>query len=63
MPEKQPRGPAAGDLGLQEMLHMYHNYVKDFKYAQEIMDEQEDCQVVIRPDTMPTGEHWRGMEI
>ena len=44
---------------LQEMLHEHHSYVKLFKYALEQMEHREDCEVVIRPDKKPSGEHTR----
>ena len=46
-------------IGLQEMLHEHHSYVKLFKYALEQIGHREDCRVVIRPENRPSGEHQR----
>ena len=46
-------------LGLQELLHEHHSYVKVFKYALERLNSEEEFKVVIRPDKKPSGEHER----
>lgn len=46
-------------IDLQRMLHLHHNYIKDFKTALEIMPSSNDYRVVINPDRVPVGEHQR----